>query len=106
MIEPKLMPAEAVGRRVDETLSGLGLPDDILRWNWKLRSGWQGDPLVEVTFIVRDGFVESPRLKPFLRQWTLPIADALREAVSDRYPLLGYISESDQKELDSGAPLR
>ena len=106
MIEPKLMPAEEVGRRVDETLRGLNLPDDIVRWNWELRTGWQGDPLVEVTFIVRDGFVESPRLKPFLREWDLAIDDALREAIPDRYPHVRYRSESDQKDLDDGVPLR
>ena len=106
MLEPKLIPAEEVGRRVDETLRGLNLPDDIVRWTWELETGWQGDPLVRVLFVVRDGFVESPRLKPFLRAWDLAIADALREAVSDRYPMVTYRSESDQQEIESGVPLR
>ena len=106
MLETKLMSAEELGRRVDETLTGLNLPDDIIRWAWEPATGWQGDPLLRVLFIVRDDFVESPRFKPFLRAWTLPIADALREAIPDYYPMASYRSESDQKEIESGVELR
>lgn len=106
MTETKLMPTEEVGRRVDETLTALNLPDDILRWTWEPATGWQGDPLLRVLFIVRDDFVGSPRFKPFLREWLLPIADALREAIPDRWPMASYRSESEQKEIESGVPLR
>ena len=106
MIEPKLMSAEEVGRRVDETLRGLNLPDDIVRWTWELRTGWQGDPQVWVRLILRDGISGSPRFKELLREWDLILGDALREAVPDRYPLTLYRSESDQKETESGASPR
>ena len=106
MTETKSMSAEEIGRHVDEALYGLNLPDDIIRWTSKPETGWQGDPLVRVTFIVRDGFAASPRLRLFLREWTLPVADALQEAVPDRFPMASYRSESEQKEIESGEPLR
>ena len=106
MLETKLMPPEEVGRRVDETLKGLGLPDDFVRWTWELRTGWQGDPQVWVRLILRDGISGSPRFKELSREWDLAIGDALREALTDHYPLALYRSESDQKEMESGVPLR
>ncbi len=106
MTETKLLATEEISRRVDEALSALNLPDDILRWTSEPRTGWQGDPLVHVTFIMRDGFAESPRFKPFLREWTLPIADALREAIPELWPLTSYSSETEQQELEVGEPSR
>ena len=106
MLETKLMPPEEVGRRVDETLKNLNLPDDIVRWTWELRTGWQGDPQVWVRLILRDDVIGSPRFKKLSREWTLRIGDALREALLDRYSLTLYRSESDQKEIESGVPLR
>ena len=106
MLETKLMPAEEVGRRVDEALRALNLPDDFVRWTWELRTGWQGDPLLRVLFIVRDEFANSPKFNLFLREWFLPVADALQEAVPDRFPIASYRSESEQKEIESGVPLR
>ena len=106
MIETKLMPAEEVGRRVDETLKGLNLPADFVRWTSTLETDWQGDPLARVTLILRDGVSGTPRFKELLRQWDLAIGDALREVLTDRYPHLAYRSESDQKLVESGVPLR
>ena len=106
MLELKLMPPEEVGRRVDETLKGLDLPDDIVRWTWELRTGWQGDPLLRVVFMLRDGVSDTPRFRELSHKWDLTMSDALREAVSDRWPILIYRSESDQKEMESGVPLR
>ena len=107
MTEPKLMSAEEIGRRVDEALNGLNLPDDIIRWTSVARmTGWQGDPLIHIVFIVRDGLAGSPRAKSFIREWTLPIEDALRAAVPDRDPFVIYRSESDQKDIEAGVPLR
>lgn len=102
MIEPKRMPAEEVARRVDETLRELHLPDDIVRWTSAPGSDWEGDPVVRVLFIVRNGFVESPRLKPFLREWDLAINDALREVLPDHWPIVTYRSESDQADIEAG----
>ena len=97
---------EEVGRRVDETLNGLNLPDDIVRWTWTLGIGSLGDPLLRIVFVLRDGVSDTPRFKEFVRQWSLALGDALREAVPDYYPLKTYRSESDQKEIESGVPSR
>ena len=51
MLETKLLSLEEFGRRVDETLTALNLPDDIIRWTSQPRIGWQGNPLVHVTFM-------------------------------------------------------
>ena len=107
MTETKLMSAEELGRRVDETLTALNLPDDVIRWTSVARAtGWQGDPLVHIVFVVRDGLAGSPRAKSFIREWTLPIEDALRAAVPDRDPFVIYRSESDQKDVENGVPSR
>lgn len=105
MIEPKLMPPEEVTRRVDETLRGLNLPDDIIRWTSELKTGWQGYPLVRVVLVLRDGISATPRFRELSREWDLAMADALREAVPERWPILIYRSQSDQKELESGSLL-
>ena len=106
MLETKLMPPEEVGRRVDETLKGLDLPPDIVRWTWELRTGWQGDPLLRVVFVLRDGISGTPRFRELSQKWDLAMGDALRETVPDRWPILIYRSESDQNLLESGVPLR
>lgn len=106
MLETKLLSSEEIGRRVDEALNGLNLPDDILRWTSQPRIGWQGDPLVHVTFVLQDGISDTPRFRELSREWDLAIGDALREALPGYWPLLTYRSESDQKEIESGEPLR
>ncbi len=106
MLETKLLSLEEIGRRVDETLTALNLPDDIIRWTSQPRTGWQGDPLVHVTFVLQDGISDTPRFRELSRQWDLAISDALREALPDYWPLKTYRSESDQKEIESGEPLR
>ena len=106
MTETKLLSIEEIERRVDKALTGLNLPDDIIRWTSQPRTGWQGDPLVHVTFVLQDGISDTPRFRELSRKWDLVIADALREALPDYWPLLTYRSESDQKEIESGVAMR
>ena len=106
MLETKLMSAEEISRCVDEALTALNLPDDILRWTSEPATGWQGDPLVRVAFIVRDEFFESPRTKPYIREWTLPILDALLAVLPDFWPITSYRSETEAAEIESGVYLR
>lgn len=106
MTEPKLISTEEMSRRVDEALTALNLPDDIIRWTSEPRTGWQGDPLVHVTFIVPDGFGGSPRSKLYIKEWTLPILDALLAALPDFWPITSYWSETEAAEIESGAYLR
>ena len=106
MTEPKLLAPEEITRRVDETLTAMNLPDDFIRWTSEPRTGWQGDPLVHVTFVLKDGISATPRFRELSRKWDLAIADALRDTFPDYWPLLTYRSESDQKEIESGVPLR
>ena len=105
MLEPKLMPAEEVGRRVDETLRGLNLPDDIMRWTSAPATGWQGDPLVNIVFVLQDGISDTPRFRELSGKWDLAIGDALRAALPDYWPILTYRSQSDQELIESGVPL-
>ncbi len=106
MTEPRLISAEELGRRVDEALIAMNLPDDIIRWTSEPRTGWQGDPLVHVTFVLREGISDTPRFRELSRKWDLAISDALRQALPDYWPIKTYRSESDQKEIESGVPLR
>ncbi len=105
MLETRLMPPEEVGRRVDETLTALKLPDDIIRWTSEPRTGWQGDPLVRVIFVLQEGISDTPRFRELSRRWDLAISDALREALPEYWPILIYRSLSDQELIESGAPL-
>lgn len=105
MIEPKLMSAAELGRRVDETLTAMNLPDDIIRWTSEPRTGWQGDPLVRVIFVLQEGISDTPRFRELSRNWDLAISDALREALPDYWPILLYRSLSDQEMIESGVLL-
>ena len=61
---------------------------------------------MEVVFVLQEGVSDSPRFRELSRQWDLAIGDALRAALPEYWPIKTYRSESDQKEIESGVPLR
>ena len=100
MLETKLTPAEEFGRRVDEALRALNLPDDITRWTSQPHTDWQGDSLVRVVFVLQEDISDTPRFRDLSRKWDLAISDALREALPEYWPILIYRSLSDQELID------